>query len=94
MLEHIYLTTQHHIPQAWLHMKLETKWQWNLRQVCDQYMAVSCKGMCREQKWWNVVIQKIWNDCILICVNSCIIRKDLILLLVLLAFISYLTAKC
>jgi hypothetical protein len=25
MLEHIYLTTQHHIPQAWLHMKLETK---------------------------------------------------------------------
>jgi hypothetical protein len=25
MLEHIYQTIQHHIPQAWLHMKLETK---------------------------------------------------------------------
>jgi hypothetical protein len=25
MLEHIYQTTQHHIPQAWLNMKLEIK---------------------------------------------------------------------
>jgi hypothetical protein len=49
MLEHIYQTTQHHIPQAWLNMKLEIKWQWNLRQVCDQYMSVSCKVMCKEQ---------------------------------------------
>jgi hypothetical protein len=44
MLEHIYQTTQHHTPQAWLHMKLETKWQWNLRQVCDQYMSSQLQG--------------------------------------------------